>query len=178
MTISNQSPHQPLVGQTFLRDGCTYLCLAAHEDAVLVLERTAAGQPTNYIVCHRPYIEKSGVLVWSAGDYFTIPNYQSIGRANSMAAAFADAVECLLEPCAIAFRFETLDDDAEEEPATLLAEIMPQPDADQLAEIEDALASYSEATSAYTYQQCVEKVLACFPQLHFHILQPETTFHI
>ncbi len=176
MTISNQSPHQPLVGQTFLRDGCTYLCLAAHEDAVLVLERTVAGQPTNYIVCHRPYIEKNGSLAWGAGDYFTIPNYQSIGRANPMAAAFADAVECLLEPCAIAFRFEALGD--EEKPITLLAEIMPQPDADQLAEIEDALASYIEATSAYTYQQCVEKVLASFPQLHFRILQPEHTFHI
>ncbi len=171
MMIFNQSPHQPLVGQTFLRDGCTYLCLAAHEDAVLVLERTAAGQPTNYIVCHRPYVEQNGALVWGAGDYFTIPNYQSIGKANPMAAAFADAVECLLEPCAIAFRFEALDE--EEEPVTLLTEIMPQPDDDQLAEIEDALAVFIEATPAYTYPQCVEKVLESFPQFHFRILQPK-----
>lgn len=176
MMISNQSPHQSLVGQTFLRDGCSYMCLAAHADAVLVLERNASSQPTNYIVCHRPYVEQNGILAWCAGDYFTIPNYQSIGRANPMAAAFANAVECLLEHCAIAFRFEALGD--EEDPVTLLAEIMPQPDEEQLAAIEDALASYIEATPAYTYQQCVEKVLASFPQLHFRILQPEHTFHI
>ncbi len=176
MIIYNQSPHQALVGQTFLRDGYSYLCLAAHERAVLVLEHGHTGQPSNYIVCHRPYVEKDGTLSWGAGDYFTISNYQSLGRANPMAAAFADAVKCMLQPCVISFHFEALGD--EEESVMVMAEITPEPDEGQLAEIEDALASYTENVAAYTYQQCVEKVLETFPLLHFRILQPETTFHI
>lgn len=176
MIIYNQSPHQALVGQTFLRDGCSYLCLAAHERAVLVLEQGHTGQPSNYIVCHRPYVEKDGTLSWGAGDYFTIPNYQSMGRANPMAAAFSDAVKRMLQTCVISFHFEALGD--EEESVTLMAEITPEPDDEQLAEIEDALASYTANVAVYTYQQCVEKVLETFPQFHFHILQPETTFFI
>ncbi len=176
MDVRGQSLHQALVGQTFLRDRCKYLCLAAHENSILLLEYGVAGQPSNYIVCHRPYIEVNGYLHWGAGDYFTIPNYQSIGRVNPMAAAFADAAECLLEPYAIAFHFEALGD--EEESVTLLAEIMPRPDDKQLAEIEDALASYTETAAAHTYQQALEKVLASFPRFHFRILQPETAFCI
>ena len=65
-TVRNQSPHQHLVGQSFFRDNCRMCCIAAHEDAILILQYGGDGQSANYVVCHHPELDH-GTLIWGAG---------------------------------------------------------------------------------------------------------------
>lgn len=176
MHIRNQSPHQSLVGRSWLREGCSFLCIAAHDDAILVLQKDRENQPINYIVCHRPEITAGNVLVWDAGDYFTIPNYQQAGRTNPMAAAFSAAVFCLIDSQILAFLFEPLED--EDEACELLVSVTPPFDHNQLDQLSDCVSSYTESVPAYTCKQCVEDVMASFPQYSYRLLQPDHTIHI
>lgn len=176
MHIRNQSPHQSLVGRSWLREGCSFLCIAAHGDAILVLQKDRENQPINYIVCHRPEITASNVLIWGAGDYFTIPNYQQAGRADPMAAALSAAVSCLIKNQVLAFSFDAVEDEGEA--AEVLVSVTPPFNYDLLDQLSDCLSSYTEYTPSYTYRQCVDAVMNSFPQYHFHILTPNHTFHI
>lgn len=176
MNIRNQSPHQSLVGQSWLREGCSFLCIAAHNDAILVLQKDRENQPINYIVCHRPEITASNVLLWGAGDYFTIPNYQQAGRDDPMAAALSAAVACLITSQVLSFAFDSIEDEAEA--VELLVSATPPFSYDQLDQLSDCVSSYTESVPAYTGKQCIEDVMASFPQHSYRILRPEHTIHI
>lgn len=176
MHIRNLSPHQSMVGHAWLRDGCSFLCLAAHGDAILVLQQDSKQQPLNYIVCHRPEITAGNLLIWGAGDYFTIPTYQQAGRADPMAAAFTDAVACMVKSQILSFTFEPLAD--ETAPTELLVSVTPPFSGEQFDQLDDCLSSYTEQTPSYTYPQCIEAVMSCFPQHSYRILWPEQTIHI
>lgn len=176
MQIRNQSNFQPLVGLSFQQDGCKVSCLAAHGDAILVLRYDPAGEPSNYIVCHRPEVLSGNRLAWGAGDYFTILNYQHCGRMNPMAAAFSDAVQALVSSRILAFRFEPID--GEPETAELLVSISPPPSYEQYHEIADCISAYMESVPSFSYSKCVEDVMNSFPCFSYHILQPDHTLHI
>ena len=175
MRIHNQPRHQRLVGHTFTQDGCKVVCLAAHNDAVLVLRHDTEGEPANYIICHCPEVS-NGQIRWGFGDYFTISNYQNLGRAAPLSDAFADAVANLLNTQIVAFHFDALDE--ETEPFQILVRISQPLTYDQIDEIIDCFAAYTESMPVYTYQQCVEDVLKSFPQFSYTLLQPEHTFEI
>lgn len=176
MHIRNQSPHQPLVGRSWLREGCSFLCIAAHGDAILVLQQDREQQPINYIVCHRPEITAGNVLIWGAGDYFTVPNYQQAGRADPMVAAFSAAVACLITSQVLSFAFDAMEDEAEA--VKLLVSVTPPFSYDQLNQLSDGVSSYTESVPAYTGKQCIDDVMASFPQHSYRILRPEHTIHI
>lgn len=176
MKIHHLSQHQRLVGQTFNQESSKMICLAAHEDAVLILRHDSDGQPSSYIVCHHPTVEADGSLTWSHGNYFTILNYQHCDRENPMAAAFNDAVRCLLDPQILAFRFEPMED--EEEAAVVYAEVPRALSQEEIDSICDCISSYADGVASYTYEQCVNDVLKSYPQLSHRLLQPDFTFHI
>lgn len=83
MKIKNLSPHQHLVGRTFDIDGCLVICLAAHEDRVLILTHDNDGQPANYVVCYNPILDGAGKLHWTSGSYFIIPEYRTYHPAST-----------------------------------------------------------------------------------------------
>lgn len=176
MRIHHQPKHQDLVGQYFLQDHCKVLCLAAHGDSILVLRYAPDGEPTNYIVCHRPEVSSRGHISWGAGDYFTILNYQRSERSDPLAAAFSDAVHTLISSSILAFRFEAMED--ETEPTELLISISPPPDYEQYHEIADSISAYIESVPTISYAKCIEDVMNSFPHFTYRMLQPDHTFHI
>lgn len=173
--IRNQSPHQCFVGQTYFRDGCRVFCIAAHEDAILILQYGQADQPINYVVCHRPELA-CGTLVWGAGDYFTIKNYEYAGRSNPMSAALADAMECLLCSTLLEFRFDPIEDEPSDQSVYVLIHGRLEPD--ELTEIEDSISSYLDSMSEYGFEKLVEDVMKAHASVSFRIISPEYTFHI
>lgn len=175
MQIHCLSPHQPLIGRNFQKDGVQITCLAAHEDAILVLRCDSNGQPINYVVCHHPQIKGDGTLVWHAGDYFTILNYQHCGRDNPMAEALSDAVHCLLAPQLLSFYFAPLEDEAS---AEVLVELSRPLSQDEIDALNDCISAYIDHVEAFTYEQCVNDVLKSFPQFSYRLLKPDVTFKI
>ena len=173
--IRNQSPHQHLVGQTFTRDGCRMFCLAAHEDAILILQHGETGQPTNYVVCHRPEWD-GNVLIWGAGDYYTIQNYVHAGRSNPMSAALADAMDRLLASSMLEFHFDPIEDEPDNQSVYVLIHGRLEPE--ELMEIEDSISSYLESMEEYGFEKLVADVMNGHPSVSWRILRPEHTFHI
>lgn len=176
MEIRNLPLHQRLVGKTFQQDNCRVSCLAAHGDAILVLRYDMAGQPANYIVCHRPEVFSENRLSWGAGDYFTILNYQHCGRLDPMAAALNDAIRVLHASSILAFDFDPID--GEPEPVELLVSITPPPSYEQYHEIADCVTAYMETVPSFSYAKCVEDVMNSFSLFSYRILQPDHTLHI
>lgn len=176
MNIQNQPRHQNLVGNIFEQDGCKVVCLAAHDDEVLVLRYDSNGDPLTYIVCHRPETDAQGRISWGAGDYFTILNYQHCGRSNPMSAAFSDAVRVLISSRILSFRFEPIE--GEPEPVELLISVSPPPSYEQYHEIADCVTAYMENVPSFSYIKCVEDVMNSFPHFSYRILQPDHTLHI
>lgn len=174
-TVRNQSPHQRFVGQTFTRDGCRLFCLAAHEDAILILQYGESDYPTNYVVCHRPEIE-CGTLIWGAGDYFTIKNYEYAGHSNPMSDALADAMERLLGFTLLEFHFAPIEDEPDDQSIYVL--IHRKLEADDLKKIEDSLSALLESTAEYGFEQLVENVMRAHSPVSFRIVKPEHTYHI
>lgn len=173
--IPGMSPHQPLVGQTFLRDGCRMLCIAAHEDAILILQHGENDQPINYVVCHHPEV-MDGTLVWAAGDYFTIPNYQSVGRSNPMSAALADAMDALLDSMLLEFHFEPIEDEPDNQSVYVLVHGTLSPE--ELVQMEDSVSSYLDSMDNYGFEGLVEDVMKAQSSVSFRILKPDHIFHI
>lgn len=174
-TVRNQSPHQHLVGQSFFRDGCRMCCIAAHEDAILILQHGGDGQPANYVVCHHPELDH-GTLIWGAGDYFTIRNYENCGRSNPMSDALADAMERLLGSTLLEFHYDPIEDEPDNQSVYVI--VRGKFEADDLKEIEDSISSYLEATGEYGFEQLVENVMHAHSSVSFRIIRPEHTFHI
>lgn len=173
--IRNQSPHQHFVGQTFTRDGCQMFCLAAHEDAILILQYGESDQPTNYVVCHRPEIE-CGTLIWGAGDYFTIKNYEHAGRSNPMSAALAAAMDRLLDSSLLEFHFDPIEDEPDNQSVYVLVHGKLNPN--ELAEIEDSFSSYLKSMNEYGFEKLVEDVMNEHRTVSYRIIQPDHTFHV
>lgn len=175
LTFPNQSPHQHFVGQTFTRDGCRMLCLAAHEDAILILQYGASEQPTNYVVCHGPEIGY-GTLTWSYGNYFTIKDYENAGRSNPMSAALSAAMDRLLDSSLLEFHFDPVEDEPDNQSVYVL--IHGKLDPHDLAEIEDSISSYLESMNEYGFEKLVEDVMNAHRTVSYRIIQPDHTFHI
>lgn len=176
MCIRNQSVHQSLVGQTFLREGTHLICLAAHENAILVLQTAADQTPLNYIVCHYPQFDQNGTLIWGAGDYFTILNYQHMGRSNPMAAALAAAMSRLIEGSTLIFQFDQLEEEGDA--ATLLVKVHQHLSIEEIGELEDCIQSYVDHVSSFTYEECIQDVMRSYSQYSYEVLKPDHTFHI
>lgn len=175
MMIHNQSPHQGLVGRILRTDGCSAVCIAAHEDAILILQHSEDAQPANYVVCHSPEVNH-GKLVWGSGDYFTIPSYQLCGHANPMADALADAMNALISSTALEFRFDPIGDASDNLSVYVL--IHGTPDPVELASIESSAASYLKVVNAYGFEEMVHEVMKEHPALSFRILEPNHIFHV
>lgn len=74
----NQSELASLVGKTMIIRGGAHFCLAAGNDALLLLQFASKneplfrrGAPVQYIVAHHPR-QLDGALVWAQGAYFPI----------------------------------------------------------------------------------------------------------
>lgn len=173
--IRNQSPHQHFVGQSFMRNGCRMFCLAAHEDAILIQQHGESDQPTNYVICHRPKIE-CGMLVWDAGDYYTIKNYEYAGRSNPMAAALAAAMNRLLDFSLLEFHFDPIEDEPDNQSVYVL--VQGKLDPNELSEIEDSISSYLNSMNDYGFEKLVEDVMNAHCAVSYRILQPDHTFHV
>lgn len=180
MFIQNLSRHQSLVGKTYHWNDSrsSICCLAAHEDAILILTHDNDGFPANYVVCHHPEVNEQGNLQWAYGEYFTILNYQT---ACPAATAFEHAVRRLLqqdEPAEtlLAFHFGRIENDDQE--ALLLVRCQSALESNQRDQIEDAIASYLDAVPAFTYEQFIQEVLGSFKGLTFEILTPSYTFEV
>lgn len=175
MMIHNQSPHQDLVGCIFRIDGCSAVCIAAHEDAILILQHSEDGQPANYVVCHGPEVNR-GRLVWGAGDYFTIPSYQLCGHVNPMADALADAMNALISSTVLEFRSDSIGDASDNLFVYVL--IYGTPGRDELAAIESSATSYFKLVNACKFEEMVREVMKAHPALSFRILKPNHIFRV
>lgn len=78
------------VGSTFNIRGVTYVCIAARDNNLLLLERKEDGAPVQYVVAHGIYLQ-DGELCWLNGEYFLLPLY------SDTAAALKDAIAHLTE---------------------------------------------------------------------------------
>lgn len=173
--VRNQSLHQHLVGQSFFRDNCRMCCIAAHEDAILILQYGGDGQPANYVVCHHPELNHD-TLIWGAGDYFTIRNYENCGRSNPMSDALTDAMERLMGSTLLEFHYDPIENEPDNQSVYVI--VRGKLESDDLKEIEDSISSYLEATGEYGFEQLVENVMHAHSSVSFRIIRPKHTFHI
>ena len=88
-----------MVGMTFMLRSARHVCIAAADDALLLLEHSVQGKPYQYIVAHHPSFY-GGELVWANGNYFPFALYRD--RDSDMSAALQDAVLCLNNTCLFA----------------------------------------------------------------------------
>ena len=93
---------ESMAGQVLTVRGAPHLCLAAGEDALLLLQLAMRdeplfrrGDPVQYIVAHGPYWH-GNELVWRQGEYFPLLGYRSTEAMPASAQALADAVRSLI----------------------------------------------------------------------------------
>ena len=93
---------ESLVGQVLTIRGATHLCLAAGEDALLLLQLARCdgalfrrGDPVQYIVAHGPCLH-GDELVWRQGAYYPLLGYKETERVLASVWALADAVRSML----------------------------------------------------------------------------------
>jgi len=75
-----------LVGTTFPIHGVKHTCLAANDDALVMLQYENDGAPCQYVVAHEPY-RANGELCWLNGDYFPFFHYTTTADALAEAVA-------------------------------------------------------------------------------------------
>lgn len=76
-----------LVGTTFLIHGVKYTCLAAADEALVMLQYENNGAPCQYVVAHAPCRADDGELCWLNGNYFPFFNYATTADALAEAVA-------------------------------------------------------------------------------------------
>lgn len=77
-----------LIGTGFPIHGVRHTCVAAEDDALLLLQFDDAGAPIQYVTAHHPSWFR-GELVWDQGEYFPLFHYDH--SATPMADALRDA---------------------------------------------------------------------------------------
>ena len=158
--LNNMSPHQFMVGQTYFVKSMANICLAAHEDAILILQIKKDGTPFQYVVCTMPKVDEDG-LHWSHGSYFTFLNYQHDGLPNPMSAAFVAASHCLVnrrERTLLIFSYAKGEDD-EEALAPLYAQCDCGITNDQIVGIEDFITNTIDMLAPSEYTKLIEEAM-------------------
>ena len=86
-----------LVGRTLIIRDFPHICLAAGDDALLLLQIAVKdesfirkGQPIKYIVAHYPEFQ-SDMLVWGQGEYYDVWAYRENDGIPATAQALRDA---------------------------------------------------------------------------------------
>ena len=86
-----------MVGRTVMIRGFPHICLAAGDDALLLLQIAVKdesfirkGHPIKYIVAHYPEFQED-MLVWGQGEYYDVWAYREIDGMPATAQALRDA---------------------------------------------------------------------------------------